>query len=145
MNRQEREGNPQDQGRPLQNPDLVHVPPASCTLFPPLLNHHLPSMWPSCYHSSPPLSLYGSFTIIPSPFPPSLPPSCPYPSPSRMNLLPGRGPEENYISQEVCTSVIYEAKGAVRRAETVSRRQSSRRQSNLDLIPVSVPVSIQCS
>ena len=34
--------------------------------------------------------------------------------------ISAQNPEETYISQEVCTSLLYEAKEAVRRAETVS-------------------------
>ena len=29
-------------------------------------------------------------------------------------------PEETYVSQEVCTSILHEAKGSVKRAQTVS-------------------------
>lgn len=38
---------------------------------------------------------------------------------SRLTIPTGRNPEETYVSQEVCTSVLHEAKGAIRRAETL--------------------------
>ncbi len=35
-------------------------------------------------------------------------------------MPPARSPDETYVSQEVCTSVLHEAKGAIRRAQVVS-------------------------
>jgi len=44
-----------------------------------------------------------------------------YPSTSRYTIS-SQNLEETYVSQEVCTSVLHEAKEAVRRAESVSVR-----------------------
>ena len=49
-----------------------------------------------------------------------LPLSSPVSLLSSRYTISAQNPEETYISQEVCTSLLYEAKEAVRRAETVS-------------------------